>query len=208
MTKPNFLRGMNAAMILLISMMIFPGFIKAQTKGTFTDARDGHQYAWVKIGTQTWMAENLKYDAKVGSWSYNNDSVNVKTYGRLYNWKTAQAACPKGWHVPSDKEWGILIKSLGGAGDAGLRMALMDTVVRVPGNLSANSQFPYTALYSGVRHPDGSCIGLNYWGGCWSSTKTNDSVSSNVLFAHGRKDLGVSTNDKNTGFSVRCVKSK
>jgi uncharacterized protein (TIGR02145 family) len=205
MKKSNLLFGLNPAMIVMIALLSLSGFVSAQTKGTFTDARDGRVYAWLKIGTQTWMAENLKFAAKTGSWTYNNDSANFATYGKLYNWKTAQTACPKGWHVPSDKEWGVLIQTLGGSEQAGLKMQLMDTVVKVktppaPGTIALST------LLSGVRHPDGTCIGLNFWGGFWSSGKVNDTIGSNVLFAHGRGDLGISTNDKNAGFSVRCVK--
>ena len=206
MKKSNFLPGFNFAMILLISMMFIPCLVNAQTKGTFTDGRDGRVYAWVKIGNQTWMAENLKFAARVGSWSYNNDSANLATYGRLYIWKTAQTACPKGWHVPSDKEWGVLIQTLGGSDAAGLKMQATDTVVKVRGQAAAPGTTPLCSLLGGVRHPDGTCIGLNFWGGCWTSSKTNDTISKNVLFAHGRGDMGVGTNDKNAGFSVRCVK--
>ena len=202
MKKSKLLSALNPSMILVISLMFLSCLMNAQTKGTFTDTRDGRVYAWIKIGNQTWMAENLKFATRMGSWTYNNDSVNFPVYGKLYNWKTAQTSCPKGWHVPSDKEWGILIQTLGGGDKAGLNLQLMDTVIRVK-TPSAPGTISLSTLLGGVRHPDGSCIGLNFWGGFWSSGKTNDTISNNVLFAHGRGDLGISTNDKNAGFSVR-----
>jgi len=94
------------------------------------DANDNN-YTIVKIGTQTWMAENLnatKYRNGVDvpnvinnmiwdtlttvAWcNYNNDTINGIKYGNLYNWFTigdTRNIAPIGWHVPSDAEWTVL----------------------------------------------------------------------------------------------------
>ena len=83
--------------------------------GKFTDTRDGKTYKTTKIGTQTWMAENLNYNAD-GSVCYRDKIENCVKYGRLYDWETAMKVCPAGWHLPKNEEWDILINYVGHTG--------------------------------------------------------------------------------------------
>ncbi len=91
---------------------------------SFIDTRDGEEYCKVIIGSQTWMAENLRFNAYGSVVNPNNPTSR---YGRLYDFPTVmngettsntipsgvQGICPNGWHLPSDDEWKILEMSLG-----------------------------------------------------------------------------------------------
>jgi len=51
----------NPFLLLTIAFFIIAMSTVAQVSGTFTDSRDGKIYKTVKIGTQTWMTENLAF---------------------------------------------------------------------------------------------------------------------------------------------------
>jgi len=102
---------------LLLSIRCLQGE-PAQMEGSFTDPRDKKKYKTIKIGKQTWMAENLNYQPKPGnSWCYKNDEANCEKYGRLYDRKAAKDACPSGWHLSSRDEWDSLAHAIGGKSD-------------------------------------------------------------------------------------------
>jgi len=112
--------------LLLTCVAVF-----AQQKDTFTDSRDGKTYKTVKIGKQVWMAQNLDYhgsDGYLGLCYGANPKKeimnleNCKSYGRLYDWKEANQACPKGWHLPNNDEWQTLVDFAGGKEIAGKKL--------------------------------------------------------------------------------------
>jgi uncharacterized protein (TIGR02145 family) len=190
---------------IAIVLVFFCHATQAQDKGTIKDARDGHIYQWVKVGKKSWLAENLKYNAKPGSWIYNNDSANLPLHGRLYSWSAATTACPKGWVLPTDGDWTLLIEKLGGADAAGGKLQEMDSVYWNANKITPVAGTTLSSLLGGVRHSDSTYTGVSLWGGLWSATVVGD-VANNYLFARGDKSIGKSSNDKSSAFGVRCVK--
>jgi uncharacterized protein (TIGR02145 family) len=163
--------------------------------GTFTDKRDGKTYKTVKIGNQTWMAQNLNYvDYEAGrSWCYDDKESNCNTYGRLYDWNTAKAACPSGWHLPTREEWNILVTAAGGD-VAGSRLKAAGT-----------DEYGFTALPGGNRGSDGGFYGADGDGYWWTATEEESSLAYLRYVFPEDSDVFEAAFDKDQAFSVRCV---
>jgi uncharacterized protein (TIGR02145 family) len=135
--------------------------------GKFTDDRDGKSYKTVKIGEQTWMAENLNIETD-SSWCYENADSNCVKYGRLYDWETAMEACPAGWHLSSTGEWGALMRIAGGQSVAGKKLKAKNGWNNYKGaSGNGTDEFGFSALPGGYRSSYdgsfGSAGNIGYW---------------------------------------------
>ncbi len=152
----------------------------------------------VKIGKQTWTAENLDL-LMPRSWYYENDSTNNKKYGRLYYWSNAMAAAPKGWHVPSLDEWNELITYCGGDSLAGGKMMEAGSTglnLQFGGHLSANIT---TSLLFDM---------LNFKGFYWTSTPNGVQIAYAINVTKGSWFIGKNYYREANGFSVRLIKDE
>jgi uncharacterized protein (TIGR02145 family) len=168
---------------------------------SFTDARDTNVYATIKIGAQTWMAENLNYAMKEGSSCYREIPELCSLYGRLYTWEAAQKACPAGWHLPSDDEWQALIKAVGDSSMAG--KALKSKNGWIKGGNGTDSH-GFSALPGGCVDTESSVAGEC---ASWWSTGKAYSDYGNYWYAYSFYD-GLYRNYDITDSkgSIRCVK--
>ena len=158
------------------------------TSAEMTDI-DGNVYKTVKIGSQVWMAENLKvthyrdgtaitrvtgnaeWDLETEAYCRYND-----TYGVLYNWYAVddiRNIAPEGWHVSTDEEWSELIDYLGGDNIAGSKLA-GNADLWNDGGLENDSEFGttgFTALPGGYRwNGNGNYAAMGLFDPFWSAT--------------------------------------
>jgi uncharacterized protein (TIGR02145 family) len=195
--------------ITLISFLIlfFAMYTIAQEKGTFTDSRDSKSYKTVKIGTQIWMAENLAYKIDIGCWANNDDQENVAIFGYLYNWETAKQSCPTGWHLPSSKEWQVMIDFLGGDIVAGGKLKETGTTHWSDPNTGATNETGFAALPGGERGFSSS-NSAGFSGLWWSSTAVEDEDGYAFLWQIYSTDSAAQIDMafQECGLSVRCIK--
>ena len=195
---------------------------------------EGNSYKTVYIGTQQWMAENLKVSKysdgttipnitdntqwqnnTSGAWAYyNNDVANNAKYGKLYNWyavsKTTNGnknICPTGWHVPTDTEWTVLTDYLGGLTVVGGKLKEVGTTSWNSPNKDATNTSLFTALPGGNRNSDGNYYFIGSIGYWWSSSESSTANAWTLLLSdYGGGYASRNGIDKKNGFSVRCLR--
>jgi len=175
-----------------------------------TDSRDGQTYRTVQIGGKTWMAQNLNYWPKPGrSNCYDKNISNCAKYGRLYDWKTAQTACPTGWNLPTNRDIGNLIRAVGGQDEAGRRLKAKNGWNDNNGKSGNGADvYGFLALPGGFGSGSSfSNIGNSgYW---WVDQEGDGYAFGFFVITHDGHDY-VNTDayiegDWGVGYSIRCV---
>ncbi len=196
--------------IFLVILIIIDSQIYSQNKKNNETVVDisGNVYNTITIGTQTWMAENLRYKAPSGCWAYKDDEANVNLYGYLYNWTTANNVCPIGWSLPTNYDWLVLAESLGGLKYAGA--AMKSKKYWLPPNQGVYSENSFSAYPSGTRNKYGGYYYLGEWAVYWTSSMNfdNEGCHNTVVLMYDQSCLMPLFDQNEYGNAVRCIKNK
>ena len=203
--------------------------------GTMTDERDGKVYKTVKIGDQTWMAENLNYadsvktpSLKGKNWCYNKEPKNCEVAGRLYSWAAAIDSVKLANDADNPRDCGYgkicgLTGTVKGICPTGWHLpsqAKWSTLITaVGGQLTASKvlksqsgwngtdAFGFAALPAGQRGNGSSFYNGDNSAYFWSSTEYAGGSAYGMILYNTNEYYELQKNyNKGYGFSVRCVK--
>ncbi len=187
---------------------------------------EGNEYKTIQIGSQTWMAENLRSTNFIDGtsislllfndqWSnartpgycwYNNEPKYKETLGALYNEYVitdTSKICPIGWHVPTYGEINDLILYLGGEEIGGAKMKETGVAHWSSPNIGASNECGFTALPGGQRHSIGQFFGIKN-SGIWWVQDTYPSCFF-IDFGYGYVHT-IQSMSSGFGLSIRCIK--
>jgi uncharacterized protein (TIGR02145 family) len=195
---------------------------------------DNNTYPTIILGTQEWMAENLKVthyrngdlipnitegaqwnSLSTGAFCWYNNDVNWKdAYGGLYNWYTVadnRNVCPSGWHIPTDAEWTVLTNYLGGAVVAGGKLKSTRTTPDISPrwdlpNTGATNQSGFSGFPGGYREYDGAFNNNGQEGAWWGSTQGSSIGAYGRVLNFDNENTDRGNYFMKDGFSVRCLK--
>jgi uncharacterized protein (TIGR02145 family) len=196
---------------------------------------DGNVYNTVTIGTQVWMAENLKTTKynngtaipnvtentawaalTTGAYSdYNNTPSNSTTYGRLYNWYTVDnnavtKVASNGGKNVCPTSWHVPTDAewailIAYLGGESVAIAKL----RETGSIGATNESGFTALSSGYRYNDGTFYYFgDELGAWWSATEldTSNPFSSTWFHFLMNSDPNLISYNLVAGLNVRCLR--
>jgi len=190
---------------------------------------DGNHYKTVIIGTQEWMAENLRTTHYANgniipqitssvTWSnlssgaycwYDNNSSYENPFGKLYNGYTiddARNVCPTGWHVPSKNDWLELIEYIGNNGYLGKEGEVLKSLDNWNSERGGRDPYGFSGLPGGIRGNVGSFYFIGNYGYWWSSTETNTYNAWSSYLNYNNGNVNSYYFNKADGISVRCLR--
>lgn len=206
------------------------GFAPMNFSGAVRDT-DQNIYKVVTLGTQKWMAENLRTTrlndgielplvtsnvdwaslSTPGYCWYSNVASNSQIAGicgALYNWYAINTGnlCPTGWHIPQEHDFQVLIEYLGGEAIAGGKMKESGTKNWNLPNTGASNISGLTVLPAGFREHDGAFIGIANAALFWTSKDVSSDEGSLLMMVYNSMIVAADSHNKNAGISIRCVK--
>jgi uncharacterized protein (TIGR02145 family) len=178
----------------------------AQEFDVYLDERDGTAYKTVKIGSQVWMADNMNYAYEGPEAVFSNNTGLADIFGRLYCWEVAVEVCPDGWHLPTEEDWLVLSRHLGGEKVAGGSMKNMSPYW-VSLHEEASNESGFSALPGGYleKPKDASYPFMGEMGFFWSTRERSRTEAWFYYVKYDNTLLKAGNGKKEFGMSVRCL---
>lgn len=184
-----------------------------EASSEYKDPRDGKNYRIIEIEGRRWFAQNLNFDVEGESFCYEDNDSYCERGGRLYTLEGARQACPKGWHLPRDREWQDMITALTKCYEGVQNCGNFGTKLKAKTGWQGGGgtdEYGFTVFSSGYRAPLGTksfrYVDMGEYAGFWSSQNgRNETI---WLWALGRmsetmvRQLAPS---KKHAYSVRCI---
>lgn len=186
-------------------------YVKDTTLNAFTDKRDGNVYRVFQIGSQVWMAENLRYADSVASPALVGHHWEWDTYLHEYLYSFGavmgdvdcetslcsvtyphRGICPEGWHVPESSEWHTLVETA-----RSLEQSLFDNK-----GFDAGWNFEYDAINRAVSQEGADHRYARFWSASQNNASGADEWYGDFNGGDGLKVQGYS---KKFGYALRCV---
>jgi len=203
--------------------------IKPEVKLTSNIVKDidGNQYPISQIGIKLWMASNLKVtrfnngdliteiindkkwlETNKSAWSiYDNSLKYGQLLGNLYNGnsiKDERNICPVGWHVPTDSDFDTLIKTLGSANEASIKLKANKGWLT---GMNGSNLTGMNCLPGGSRNENGEFYGAGKVGVWWSSTSDASGLKLYTrTLTNDKQDVVRYAANPKIGAYVRCVR--
>lgn len=180
--------------------------------GFVKDARDGQVYRTIKIDGRTWLAQNVNYNIPGESWCYDDKENFCARSGRLYSLEGARKACPKGFHLPRDREWQDMLTGLTGCYDGVQKCEAFASKLKARTGWQGGGgtdEYGFTAFGSGRREVVGRghrYVEMGEYTAYWSSQNgRNSTIWIWVLGRMGDNMVRELAPNANNGYSVRCI---